>query len=272
MNTKNLHDIHLACIITTHGRVSEASAQMDIIRELWQPHFKRIDIYHEFNGKKEWYRASGREDFLSRHEPKPHYEGAVHLIEQGVEHVLKSGRPYDFIVVASADVWVYEPQKICEIIELMMKGKYLLASSLWPPFNCLATEFFVITPSLADKIFPLNYTEYLNRRKTVKMAHAISQSKMANVISWTQIPVVEILFTMKAVRIMKGVRRILLIPGRKFVFMHNRYYSKDFYSSHHDIALRKNLVSPKLRESLQGKDMRSELLKEFMMQDNGRGR
>src|SRR3989338_1476900 len=88
----------IASIIITYNRVDEAKAQMDIIRELWQPIFGTIDIYHEFNGEKDWYPEKYKEDHLRRHKPMSHFLGANHMLNQGFKHVLESGKKYDYII------------------------------------------------------------------------------------------------------------------------------------------------------------------------------
>ena len=115
--------LKIASIIVTYNRVEEAKAQMDIIRELWQPMFESVDIYHEFNGEKLCHPQKYKEDFLHRHKPMPHFVGANHMLNQGIKHVLESGNKYDYIIASSADVWFYDPKKIKEVIKKEKKAK-----------------------------------------------------------------------------------------------------------------------------------------------------
>lgn len=221
-------------MITTYNRVEDAKGQMDLIRDRWAPYFERVDIYHEFNGEKDWYKEEYREDFLYRHPKMPHLKGAIYLIEQGIKHVLESKVTYDFIVVASSDAWVYNPKKIHEIIKKCSEKKYELATSIWFSVG-LATEFFIITPSLAEKVFPLNYEKYLKSHKIPKLLDAYSHTKFVEkYIPWSKMGTVEFYFTKKALMILKNPKKIYLIPGRRFVHFHNRFSSKGFYSSHHN--------------------------------------
>lgn len=224
--------IRIASIIVTYNRVEEAKAQMDIVRELWQPKFESVDIYHEFNGKKSWYPQKYKEDFLHRHKSMPHFIGANHMLNQGIKHVLSSNKKYDYIIATSADTWFYDQKKLKKIILACQKGKFQLATSLWG-LVVLGTEFFIITPELAKKVFPLRFTPIISRYNLLRWAH----SKVA---------VLEALFTLKVMQILKTPNKIYLIPGRKTVWPQNRYWSPNFYASHHDKNKRKDDMLPKI--------------------------
>ncbi len=231
--------LKIASIIITYNRIAEVKAQMDIIRELWHPMFKSVDIYHEFNGKEEWYPEKYKEDFLHRHKQMPHFVGANYMLNQGFKHVLESGIDYDFIIITSADTWFYNPKKLKEIILNCKKKKFHLATSLWGGL-VLSSEFFIITPNLTRKIFPLNVTAILKRYKLVKWAY-------------TKVSLFEIVFTIKVMSVMKNPNKIYLIPGRRVILPNNRYYSTDFYASHHDPKQRKRDISPKILYTLGSK-------------------
>lgn len=238
----DVSDVRLACVITTYDKVMEATGQMDIIRELWEPQFASIDIYHEFNGPSELYPEKYREDFLHRHKWLPHFLGAIYLINKGVSHVIASKRHYDYIVVASADTWVYDPKKIAQVIDECRKHNYLLATSLWCG-PVLATEFFIIKPSLAKKLFPLDYEDFLKKYSFFKFFN-----------DYTKFQQLETYFTYKILKLLKQhITQIYLIPGRKIVHITNRFNSGGFYASHHNIDARKKYVAPKLKRLLKTK-------------------
>lgn len=232
--------VKIASIIITYNRVLEAKAQMDIIRETWQPMFAGIDIYHEFNGKKNWYPKKYKEDFLHRYKQMPHFTGASYLLNQGIKHVLESGKKYDFIIATSADTWFYDPRKLKKIILITLRNHYQLATSMWG-IMLLGTEFFIITPELAKKVFPLRFNTFLGRYKILQWAH-------------TKMAIFESIFTLQVMKVLKNPNRIYLIPGRRAVWPQNRFWSPDFYASHHDPAKRKRDISPKIRVVL-GKDL-----------------
>lgn len=227
--------IKIASIIITYNRVGEVKAQMDIIRELWQPIFETIDIYHEFNGEKSWYPKKYHEDFLHRHRQMGHFVGANHMLNEGFKHVLESGRKYDFIIATSADTWFYNPRRLKEIIMTCHKRRFQLATSLWLGV-ALATEFFIITPDLAKKVFPLKPTPFINRYKLLKWAN----SKIS----------IENIFTFKVMWVLKNPNKIYLIPGRRVVLLNNRHWSPNFYASHHDPKQRRKDILPKIRTAL----------------------
>lgn len=224
--------IRLASIIITHNRVEEAKAQMDIIRELWQPMFESIDIYHEFNGKKIWYPKKYQEDNLHRHKPMSHFFGATHLLNQGMKHVLNSGKKYDFIIVTSADVWFYDPKKLKEVILMCRRQRFQLATSLWAGI-VLSTEFFILSPELAKKVFPVSFTQIINKYRLLKW-------------TYTKISIFESIFTLKVMKVLKNPNKIYLIPGRRAIWLKNRFYSSNFYASHHDQRKRKQDISPNI--------------------------
>lgn len=224
--------IRIASIIVTYNRVSEAKAQMDIIRKLWQPNFENIDIYHEFNGKKKWYPNKYSEDFLHRHKSMYYLSGANYLVNQGFKHVFESGKKYDLIIVTSADAWFYDPKKLNNLVNTMHEKKFELATSLWG-MVVLGTEFFIIKPSLAKKVFPLRLTNILKQKRVLKWAHKIA--------------VFESVFTLKVMRVLKNPNKIYLIPGRKTVWTKNRYNSPGFYASHHDPIQRKIDIEVKIK-------------------------
>ncbi|MBI3109515.1 hypothetical protein HYZ06_00545 [Candidatus Daviesbacteria bacterium] len=230
MKAKNLK---IASLIITYSRVLEAKAQMDIIREAWQPMFGSLDIYHEFNGKKSWYPKKYREDFLHKHKTMPHFTGANYMLNQGIKHVLSSGTNYDFIIVTSADTWFFDPKKLKKIILTCHKKNLQLATSLWGMI-ALGTEFFIITPNLAKKVFPLRYTLFISKYKILKWTS-------------TKIAVFESLFTIQIMRVLKNPNRIYLIPGRRTVWPTNRFHSPNFYASHHDQSKRKREILPEIR-------------------------
>lgn len=248
MFAKNLN---IASVIVTYNRVEEAKAQMDIIKELWQPMFASVDIYHEFNGKKSWYPKKYKEDNLYQHKSMNHLAGASHMLNQGIKHVLEADKKYDFIIVTSADAWFFDPKKLKQIILNCKNKKYHLATSLWG-FTSLGTEFFVITPDLAKKVFPLRFAKIINKYKLLKLTR-------------TKLAIFEGIFTLKVMRVLKNPKRIYLIPGRRTVWPKNRFYSANFYASHHDRNKRKKDISPKIYNILGNKIENMPSLNKFLM-------
>ncbi len=233
MNDKK---IKIASLIITHDKVSEVRAQMDIIRELWEPMFDSVDIFHEFNGQKTWYPKKYKEDHFHTHRSMSHLSGANYMFNQGIKHILESGKKYDFIIASSADTWFYDPKKLKSIILTCQKKNYQIATSLWG-FATLGTEFFIIRPELANKVFQLKFAQVINKYNPLKAYR-------------TKIAIFESIFTLKIMRILKNPNKIYLIPGRKTVWPKNRFYSAHFYASHHDPQKRKKDIGIKLRSIL----------------------
>lgn len=242
--------IKLASIIITYNRIDEVKAQMDIIRELWQPMFETVDIYHEFNGKKSWYPKKYREDFLHRHKAMSHFSGANHMLNQGIKHVLNSGKKYNFIVVTSADAWFFDPKRFKKVILTCLLKRFQLATSLWGGIT-LATEFFILTPNLARKVFPLDNIKVTDRHRFFRWAY-------------TKIAFFESVFTIQVMKILKNPNKIYLIPGRRVVLINNRHWSPNFYASHHDRIQRKKDTLPNILKTLGEKKENMPSLNKFL--------
>lgn len=243
--------LKIASLIITYNRVEEAKAQMDIIREAWQPMFNSVDIYHEFNGKKSWYPKKYLEDFLHRHRPMSHFVGANHMLNQGIKHVLESGNKYDYIIATSADTWFYDPKKLKEIILTCKRKNYQLATSLWGGL-VLSTEFFILIPSLARKLFPLELTKIINKSRFFEWVY-------------TKISIFEGAFTIQVMKTLKNPNKIYLIPGRRVILVNNWHYSPNFYASHHDPQERKKDVTPKIFNILGNRTNNMPSLNKFLM-------
>lgn len=242
--------MRLACVITTYNRISEAKGQMDLIKEFWEPKFGRIDIYHEYDGERSWYKGKYKEDYFFRHPYKPHLEGALYLINKGIEHALANKRKYDFIVVSSADVWIYNPTRLLKIINKCRRAKYEVATSIWY-LSGFSTEFFIISPSLARSVFPLDYKALLKKHRIAKILDDFSKLPYLKTKKGWFIPTtVELLFSLKLLKVLKDPRKIYLIPGRSLVLLHNRFSTKGFYSSHHDLSERKAYMKEEVKNRL----------------------
>ncbi len=241
-----------AVIITTHNRILDAKISMEIIRYFWSKvnDFSSIDIFHVYDGRKEWYKKKYLEDFLIRRNNIDHYLGAANLIDTGINKVLKSNINYKYIIVLSADVLIIKPKRLRELLSMMDKNKYLLLTSIWPSFAFIpkyfATEFFIISTPFAKKVFPLNLPHFFKRRRLDNLLYEIS--KFVPVLT---VPKVELCFTQKVLKTLnssfwdfKWLKFIYLIPERKFVWIVNRHRSKKLgYYSYHDLFKKINLIS-----------------------------
>ncbi len=264
--------LKIASLIITYNRVDEARAQMDIIRELWEPILDRVDIYHEFNGKPKWYPKIYREDYLHKHKPMSHFIGASHMFNQGMKHILESGEKYDFIIASSADTWFYDLKKLKTVLLSCRKNHYQLVASLWSGM-ILGTEFFIITPDLAKKIFPIRLSQFLSKNKASFLLRNKASFLLRNkasfllrneakpltkelrslrnkILRWTNSQIArlfECIFTLQVIRHLKNPKKIYLLPGREIIWLFgNRYFSPSFYASHHDKNQRKADLSSEL--------------------------
>lgn len=241
----------IAVIIITYNRVDDAKINMELIRHLWtrQEKLRDIALIHVFNGRPEWYPHSYLEDVLLRTENRGHFEGAAAMIDEGIGYVLKEKKKYDYIVVLSADTWLVKPEKVAAILEKMQKEKKLLTTSLWFSAqvvpNNFATEFFIIDPRLAAKVFPLKVDEFDSRHSFLAKVH-----KIVDPLPMLAVPKVELSLTDNIWQefaanhqLLAMKDRIMLTPGRKLVWVGNRHFSPDLgYFSHHDLKKKLKLL------------------------------
>lgn len=226
----------IATVIVTYDKVAHAKVQMEIIKIIWKqfPHLKNVDIYHVFNGRREWYPKRYLEKKLIRVPSQPHFEGAAGMIDQGIQTVLKSGIKYDYIMVCSADVWITKPQPVAELLETMQQQQTKLATSWWHLPGLHATEWFIVERGLAEKIFPLNFGDFSYSTQVLKYV-----TQLVSRFPFLKPPLVEACFTLK---INKGLQEssqgksARLLNGRKFIHFQNRFVSEELgYTSQHDL-------------------------------------
>lgn len=196
--------LKIAVLLVTHNRIVDAKIAMEIIKNIWpiETVLKSTDIYHAYNGDMDKYPKKYLEKKLIRRVNMGHFEGAGDLIDNGIKAIFESKIMYDFIMVMSGDVWLIKPKKIAKLIQQMVKNDYLLAGTLWPSFyfvpKYLATEFFIIQPKLAKKIFPLNVGIFFMRRKLDNFLH-----KATLPIKLITVPKLEMAFTHKVLESLK---------------------------------------------------------------------
>jgi len=225
----------LALIINTFNRIKDAQIQMRLVRSFWAQEalLRTTTIYHLYNGKKTWYPHKYLEDFLIRTNNPGHYQGAALLIDTGIQAALKNQTKFDYLLVTSADVWLIKPAVLAQIIRQMKTQKFSLATSRWFFQKALATEFFIIKPQLAQKVFPLNL--HLFERKHPFL------SSLSN--SFLNLPIVEVCFARKVTRALncrfydrRFKKHVLFLPTRKNVHWLNHHFTPALgYLSHHNL-------------------------------------
>lgn len=198
---------------------------MKLIRDFWslEEELQNIDIYHAYNGESKKYPKKFLEDKLIRRPNPGHYAGAADLINNGIKEILESNSNYDYVFVMSSDVWLIKPKVLVKILETMSSKNYQFATSLWPDLffipRYFASEFFIITPKLAQKIFPLHLYKPLLTLPLVEQAlagHVLSHATL---------------------------KEIYLLPGRRLVWGFNRHYSPTLgYLSHHNLPQKLSLA------------------------------
>jgi len=233
----------IALIINTFNRLEDARIQMKLVRDFWPQEklLRAVTIYHLYNGKKSWYPQKYLEDFLIRTRNPGHYQGAALLIDLGIKVALEAKVKFDYLMVTSADVWLIKPAVLAQLLRQMTAERFLLASSRWFFQKALATEFFIIQPQFAKKIFPLNLPLF---EKVHPFLSLFSRS-------FINLPIVEICFARKVVESLncsfndnRFKKQVMFLPGRENVHWLNHYFSPSLgYFSHHNLEEKKRLVS-----------------------------
>lgn len=242
----------IATVIVTYDKVAHAKIQMEIIKILWKQfaNLKHVDIFHVFNGRREWYPKRYLEKKLIRVPSQSHYEGAAGMIDQGIQAVLKSGVKYDYIMVSSADVWVTKPQSVSELLTAMQKHKTVLATSWWHMPGLHATEWFIVERGIAEKIFPLNFSDFSHSNPILKYV-----SRLITVFPFVKPPLVEACFTLKiheGLQHAKTHQSARLLNGRKFIHFQNRFVSEELgYTSQHDLKHKMEILPEDVDRTLE---------------------
>lgn len=217
---------HLAVLLITHHRTEDVKISMKLIREVWsqEKDLQDVDIYHAYNGEFRKYPKKSLENKLIRRPNPGHYAGAADLINSGIKEILRSKKNYDYVFVMSGDVWLIKPKILVNVLKTMTSKKYQFATSLWPDLffilRYFASEFFIITPKLAKKVFPL----HLNK-------------------PFLTLPLVEQALTHQ---VLYNTHRqsVYLLLGRRFNYGLNRFYSPLLgYLSHHNLPQKLSLAS-----------------------------
>ena len=136
--------VNSAYLITSHNRLTQTKAQIDLIKNLYSkyPTLSNIDIFHAYNGDHNSYPEPYFGEEIIRRENPGHFRGAVDLLNSGMEIILKSKNYYKYIIVASGDVWWVNPKAIIKVINDMEQNGKLLYTSIWF-INAYSTEFFI---------------------------------------------------------------------------------------------------------------------------------
>lgn len=240
----------LAVLLVTHDRIADAKVSMDIVRRKWAklPSLKNTDIYHAFNGKWENYPGKYLEDFACTQTQLRSLLRCSGFIKRWILDDFPVGKKYDYIFALSGDVWLTKPKKIEVILYKMNQENRMLAITLWPNTffipDLFATEFFIIVPKLAEKVFPVKTKKCASNKKLDLLFQ-----KLINFIPGMTVLLTELCFTEKVLTVLNErfwlfnwLDEVMFIPGRKIYFGSNRYYSSGLrYLSHHDFEKKKKL-------------------------------
>ena len=214
----------LAVLLITYDRIEDVKISMKLIRKLWsqEKDLQDIDIYHAYNGEFKNYPKKYLENKLIRRPNPGHYQGAADLINAGIKEILNSQKNYDYVFIMSGDVWLIKPKNLTQILKTMSIKNYQMATSLWPDLffipRYFSSEFFIIAPTLAQKIFPLSLKK-----------------------PFLSLPLVEQALTKSVLKHLSPLK-VYLLPGRRIVWGLNRHYSPSLgYFSHHSLSQKLSL-------------------------------
>jgi hypothetical protein len=242
--------LKIAVLLITTNKIFDAKINMELIRNCWQEYLNnKIDIYHVYNGVYSEYKNTYLEDVLVYEKNPSHYEGAAGMLDRGFRTIFSNGKIYDYIFALSSDVWLCSFPLLIDLLKDMMRRKHKLVTSLWLSYFYLptlfATEFFIILPQFAKKVFPLKFNSYLKAHTFDRMLYT-----KANFPPVLTNPITELCFTHHVLSALKydffsfaWKRYVALLPHRQVVWGLNRFYSKKLgYYSHHNLKEKISLI------------------------------
>jgi hypothetical protein len=174
----------IGVLLTTHDRVDDARAGMEVIRSSWvgTHGLQEVQVFHAYNGRQAWYPDLHLEDRLLRVEnERTHFRGAASLLDVGLRALGETGIRY--VVGMTADTWAYKPDWVLALVREMRRAERYLTCGRWRidpevhglvrargqgllPTDGLSTDFFILDLHWAVRwgMLPLDYGGFLDRQ------------------------------------------------------------------------------------------------------------
>lgn len=174
-------------LITTHDRVDDARASMEIIRGTWQGHdnLGELVVVHAYNGAPDrWPRPYLEDELVRVVNERTHFRAHAALLDAGMSAFGQRFPWVRHVVAMAADVWAYRPGWIAGVVRELRDEHRRLAASRWRvaadahglvrsrghgllPVDGLSTDFFVIDRDWATthRLFPLQYGAFVDQHR-----------------------------------------------------------------------------------------------------------
>lgn len=174
----------IGVLVTTHDRVDDARASMEIVRGVWENShlFAEITIVHAYNGAAGAWSMASEDRLVVVPNERTHFCGAASLLDAGIETFATRFPDVTYVIAMAADVWAYRPEWVARIVDDLAATGARLAATPWHiaddthglrrnaaadllPANGLSTDFLVIDRlwACASGFFPLAYASFLDR-------------------------------------------------------------------------------------------------------------
>lgn len=241
--------LKIALIALTYDKTAHATGLWRVCSSLQATTHLSFTTFHVYNGQSTWYPEKTGEDVLIRRQNLGHIHGVIDMMNAGVEAALQSGETFDFLILCSSDAWFTDGGQLTKCLRnLQTKEQHLLTSRWFGP-RTWSSEWFALTPQLAQASFPLSHKLSLWRQF---LAHGGNILHAALPIF--QAPLVEHILTESLQHGLVKIRAknaVALLPHREFVWLHNRYATPELgYTSHHEWEKKLAHLPPSLRVHL----------------------
>jgi hypothetical protein len=238
MRSNKQDQLSLAVLWISHGKATELKISQELVKNVWQrdSFFEKCVLYHVTNSSLSEYPRKYLENVLLRKKNSGHIRGAADLINAGIAALLQSSTTFDYFLIMSGDVWLSKPDQIKKILTTMKAEHSELATTLWPLH--LGTEFFIISPTAAAAIFPLDITTYLRTHPLLQALYNLTKN-----LPTGGIPILEMLYTEKTTAFfgqslfhLVWSKKVFLLHHRPTMLGFNRFYTRQLgYYSHHNV-------------------------------------
>jgi len=163
----------LGHVIYTYNKIDDARINQELSREVLGKSKKLGGVYivHSYNGEKEFGYEKYLEDELVTLKNRGHFQGAMDLINAGIEAVSKQ-KDVRYVLVTAADTWLANVVFIENLIEKMEKEDKCIAVSSWgiekndSIFRMgFSQDFFILDLkwNKESKLYPVDYDKYLDK-------------------------------------------------------------------------------------------------------------
>lgn len=162
----------LGHLIYNYQHLDDCKIQQEISRMLYAKAFGGVHLVHAYNGKKEFGYAQYLEDKFIKIKNRGHFQGAVDLINAGMEYFNSARKlPVRYVLVTAADTWLLNVKFVQKLVREMETKGQVLATSSWGKSkpsekpHGFSTDFFIVDLEWNRKaqLWPLDYAGFVRK-------------------------------------------------------------------------------------------------------------